>query len=140
MDFEKKESMLKDNGTRADYGGTGALKEASKDWMPELISPIFTKRLAAHLAKGAKKYGERNWEKGIPIEKIIGSLLRHITQYQLGYKDEDHLAAIACNAMFLLHTDTMISNHMLPQSLDSRDARYITTEEVKNDGSIGNYC
>jgi len=108
---------MEDNGTRKDYGGTGALKEDSKDWRPELISPIAERRLATHLASGAAKYAERNWEKGIPISRLIGSLKRHINQYQCGDTDEDHLAAIMCNAMFLIHTDEMISRGLLPSEL-----------------------
>jgi len=34
-------------------------------------------------------------------------------QYQMGLEDEDHLAAIACNIMFLLHNDEKIKRGLL---------------------------
>jgi hypothetical protein len=40
-------------------------------------------------------------------------------RYQQGETDnEDHLAAILCNAMFIVHIDEMIKRGVLPQSLD----------------------
>lgn len=84
----------------------------------ELISPIFLDRLGMHLAEGALHYGERNWEAGIPLSVSVASLLRHINQYREGCQNEDHLAAIACNIMFIIHTEEMISRGILPGDLD----------------------
>jgi hypothetical protein len=36
----------------------------------------------------------------------------------LGRDDEDHLAAVMCNAMFLLHTDEMVRRGVLPPELN----------------------
>lgn len=63
------------------------------------ISKIFT--------FGAKKYGDRNWEKGMNWSRIYGALLRHIFSWWLGEdKDpetkETHLAHAGCCIMFLL--------------------------------------
>ena len=69
----------------------------------ELVSPLFMRRLAVWLEKGAEKYDSRNWEKGIPMGRIVRALLRHTYQYLEGMRDEDHLAAISCNIMFLIH-------------------------------------
>lgn len=74
----------------------------------ELVSPLFMRRLAIWLEKGAKKYDTRNWEKGIPQGRIIRALLRHTYQYLEGMRDEDHLAAISCNIMFLIHFEVGI--------------------------------
>jgi hypothetical protein len=71
----------------------------------ELVSPLFMQRLSIWLERGAKKYDIRNWEKGIPKGRLIRALLRHTYQYLGGMRDEDHLAAIACNIMFLIHFD-----------------------------------
>jgi len=41
---------------------------------------------------GAAKYNDRNWERGgIPFGRYIDSLKRHISQYEMGMEDEDHL-------------------------------------------------
>lgn len=74
----------------------------------DLISPYFLERLAIHLMRGAEKYGERNWEKGIPVSRHYASLLRHLMAFSMGKQDEEHLAAAACNLMFIIHTKTQL--------------------------------
>jgi hypothetical protein len=70
------------------------------------------------LTKGAKKYASRNWEQGIPFQRTFASLKRHVTAWHKGDRSEDHLAAIACNAMFLIHYEEMIQRDVLPKELD----------------------
>ncbi len=48
-------------------------------------------RLARHYESGAVKYGDRNWEKGIPISSFVDSGMRHLLKYMAGWEDEDHL-------------------------------------------------
>lgn len=97
---------------------TGAVRESHDDKPAlELISPFAELRLGAWLAKGAKRYARRNWERGLPLESTLASLKRHVAKFQAGYEDEDHLAAIMCNAMFLLHTQEMIKRGVLPKEL-----------------------
>jgi hypothetical protein len=68
-----------------------------------LISEEFIRRLAIRLEAGAKRYGPDNWRKGMPFCRTADSLIRHIFQWLDRDSTEDHLAAIACNAMFLMH-------------------------------------
>lgn len=56
---------------------------------------------------GAKKYGERNWEKGFAWSRLIGAAERHFKAFKEGEDfdpetGEYHLAHAACNIMFLL--------------------------------------
>ena len=97
---------------------TGAVRD-TLDGKPrlELISPIFISRLGAWLAEGAKKYNDRNWERGIPADRSMGSLLRHINAHREGLTDEDHMAAAACNVMFIIHTEEMVRRGKLPAEL-----------------------
>lgn len=70
----------------------------------DLIPTGPLRRLAELYAKGAEKYGERNWEKGQPDDRIIASLLRHIYAYLDGVDpEEDHLAAVVFNAFALMY-------------------------------------
>jgi hypothetical protein len=39
---------------------------------------------AASLEYGAKKYADRNWEKGLPWQQMIDSLKRHIEDFERG--------------------------------------------------------
>lgn len=73
------------------------------------------------MEKGASRYSERNWEKGIPFSRCVASLFRHLNAYMRGERGanfEDHLAAIRANAAFLMHYEEMIENGKLPPSLD----------------------
>ena len=83
---------------------SGGLKSSSKGKLLWILLPISAlKRIVHRLTTGAEQYGARNWEKGIDKEVIQGALLRHTMQYLEGETDEDHLAAVGCNLLFLMH-------------------------------------
>jgi len=44
----------------------------------DLIPPSTLQALATILTFGAKKYGARNWEKGIAWCRVFGALMRHL--------------------------------------------------------------
>lgn len=97
---------------------TGAMRDKAEDKpRPELVSPFAIERLAYWLRDGARKYSDRNWEAGMPTERTVASLLRHIMKYMQGDRQEDNLAAIMCNAMFLLDVDEKVKRGILPESL-----------------------
>jgi hypothetical protein len=92
--------------------------EAKTWWTGIGVSPIFHKRLTHWITLGARRYQARNWEKGINLERTARSLCRHLDNYVEGEPTEDHLAASACNIMFLSHTEAMILIGTLPKELD----------------------
>ena len=99
-----------DSGKRDEFK-TGAVRDVQGDKArPDLISPFFLHRLGIWLAMGARKYGERNWEKGIPSSRCYASLMRHLNQYARAERDEDHLAAAAFNLMALIHNECHLPN------------------------------
>jgi nucleoside 2-deoxyribosyltransferase len=110
--------QMKDSGERQKFT-TGAVRDtATGKPRPDLISPHANLREGAWLKLGAEKYKERNWEAGIPISRCIASLARHLESYKLGLRDEDHMAAIRCNAGFILHYEEEIKAGRLDSSLD----------------------
>lgn len=111
---------LKDGGTRVDAGTGGLKEETGHRGAYELVSPLALHRLAVHLEKGAEKYEERNWEKGILYGRLIQALIRHSLQFLAHMEDEDHLAAVMCNAMFLMHYQELIKSGKLKIELDNR--------------------
>ena len=97
---------------------TGAVRDTAEGKpRPDLISPFATERLAEWLRLCAEKYAPRNWEKGLPVSRSMASLCRHLMKFQQGCTNEDHIAAIMCNAMFIAHTQEMCKHGVLPESL-----------------------
>ena len=53
--------------------------------------------LSKHYEDGCQKYGERNWQKGIPVSRYIDSGIRHYLKYKRGDTDEPHDRAFLWN-------------------------------------------
>lgn len=107
-----------DSGKREEFT-TGARRDSQADKPRFDLIPVGPlKRLADLYARGAIKYGENNYERGIPLRRVYASLLRHVYAWAMGNTDEDHLAAVAWNAMALMHFQDEIKAGRLPQSLD----------------------
>ena len=99
----------KDSGKRQEF--TTGMKRDLEEGKPryDLIIPLnmkepMIKRWAELMARGANKYGERNWEKAETNEEMLrykSSLLRHVIQLVMGETDEDHAAAVMFNVQGL---------------------------------------
>lgn len=106
-DWGKGGFILKDSGSRREFS-TGAVRDTASDKeRPDLISPFAMRRVGRWMGMGAKKYGDRNWEKGMPFSVLFASLMRHALKYAMGWRDEDHLAAIVFNAQAIIHFEEM---------------------------------
>jgi hypothetical protein len=94
-----------DSGNRTEFA-SGAVRDLQDGkGRYDLISPIALRRLAVHMENGAKKYGERNWEKGIPLSSFFDSAIRHLYKWLGGDREEDHLAAAMWNIHCLIHSE-----------------------------------
>ncbi|MBQ2469084.1 MAG: hypothetical protein II503_05300, partial [Clostridia bacterium] len=60
--------------------------------------------VAIHFEEGCKKYGERNWQKGIPLHSFIDSAIRHYLKFQRGDDDERHDRAFLWNILCAMWT------------------------------------
>lgn len=65
--------------------------------------------VSKHFEEGAKKYGEYNWQKGIPESSYIDSAVRHYLKWLRGDKDERHDRAFVWNIMCLIWTHEHIT-------------------------------
>jgi hypothetical protein len=112
-----REYTLHDSGERQQFA-TGAVRDrqAGKGRF-DLLPALAMTRLARHFEKGAAKYGDRNWEQGIPLSRFLDSALRHLFAYLAGRDDEDHLVAAAWNLLTALETDARADAGQLPVSL-----------------------
>lgn len=112
--------ITRDSGQRREFP-TGSVRDVRTGkgrfdllWWP------FIQRMAGIMERGAEKYGDRNWEKGQPVMSSYDSSMRHLGQAGQGLEDEDHLAAVAVNAMFMAFTIEMARRGVLPSELDDR--------------------
>jgi hypothetical protein len=112
------EKSLPDSGQRESFvsGAVRDIREGKGRY--DLISPIALKRLAQHYERGAKKYSERNWEKGMPLTRILDSAERHLNQFKEGDRSEDHLAAVAWNIFAVIHIEEMVRRNQLPKEFN----------------------
>jgi hypothetical protein len=60
--------------------------------------------VAKHFEEGAKKYGDNNWQKGIPVRCYIDSGVRHYLKWVRGDRDEPHDRAVCWNLMCAIWT------------------------------------
>lgn len=94
--------VVKDSGVREEY--PSGMRRDTQEGKPDytLIHIPFLTRIANHLVKGAKKYGEDNWMKAdspAELKRFKKSAFRHLIQWLSGDDDEDHMAAVCFNLM-----------------------------------------
>lgn len=100
----------KDSGTRQDYP-TGARRDTSAGKPRyDLIPETSLLRLAELMARGAEKYGEHNWKKGIPTDRYYESAYRHLISWRLNAEgdNEDHLAAVVFNIFAIMYNEDVL--------------------------------
>lgn len=98
-------SPIKDSGTRRQFD-SGAVRDMQEGkGRCDLLPACAILRIARHFEAGAKKYDDRNWEKGIPVGSFIDSAIRHLMKYLDGQTDEDHLCAAGWNVLCALWTE-----------------------------------
>jgi hypothetical protein len=96
--------VLKNSGNNVETCPNGAVREVKTDrGRFDLISPYMEDRLAKWYEAGAKVYGDRNWEKGIPFSSLLCSAKRHLNRIAKGLHDEDHEAATVWNIAAMIH-------------------------------------
>lgn len=87
-------------------GDTGHLFEAIlcfADYVELSISQLLLE-VSKHYKQGAEKYGEYNWQKGIPIHSYIDSGVRHFLKYIDDQMDERHDRAFVWNMLGAIWT------------------------------------
>ena len=60
--------------------------------------------VSKHFEEGAEKYGELNWQKGIPVNSYIDSAVRHYLKHKSGFEDERHDRAFIWNILCCIWT------------------------------------
>ena len=102
-----KEYITKDSGERKEFDS--GMRRDTQEGKPN-FALLMAKELpykeqlitrwAELMARGAEKYGERNWEQADSteeLERFKSSAFRHFMQFISGEDDEDHAAAVLFN-------------------------------------------
>lgn len=98
---------------------TGAVRDTRHNkGRYDLIPWSVVRLISLRFEEGAKRYGERNWEKGQPLSRYLDSCMRHLIQHIEGKTDERHDVAALWNLMALVWTQEQIKDKLLPASLD----------------------
>lgn len=99
------QNKIQDSGDRTEFN-TGAVRDMHEGkGRFDLLPMCVLMRLAKHYENGCLKYGDRNWEKGIPCHSFADSAFRHLVKYMDGWTDEDHLIAAIWNLCGLAWTE-----------------------------------
>ena len=94
-----------DSGERTEFD-TGAVRDmhGGKGRM-DLLPWLAIMEVSKHCEAGAKKYGEHNVDKGIPVHSLMDSGMRHAAKFMVGQIDEPHLVAACWNLLWALEME-----------------------------------
>ena len=83
---------------------SGAVRSADSDHARyDLIPYAGLELLGRTLKHGADRYGEFNWQKGIPQSDLINHAMQHLVKWGAGDRSEDHIGHCLANLCFLAH-------------------------------------
>lgn len=99
--------MIKDSGERTQFFDALGHAIGQRDMHEgkgrmDLLPWNAIMEVSKHCEAGAKKYGEHNVDKGIPVHSLIDSALRHTAKFTAGWIDENHLVAAAWNLLWAI--------------------------------------
>lgn len=97
--------MIKDSGERTEFE-SGAVRDMHEGkGRMDLLPWAAIMEVSKHCENGAKKYGEHNVSKGIPVHSLCDSAARHLAKYLDGWDDEPHLLAAAWNVLWAIQME-----------------------------------
>lgn len=102
LDFDSK--SFEPYATNAIYNFIAYCKEKDVEEVTFGDIAEYMLEVAIRFEEGAKKYGEHNWEKGIPLNSYIDSAMRHLMKHISGMTDERHDRAFIWNLLAYAYT------------------------------------
>lgn len=109
---------------------SGAVRSADADDVRlDLICPTGLLRLAAIYKEGSDKYGDTNWCRGIPISNLLNHLKRHLSLWEKGDREEDHLAKVAWGVFGIMHYQDKCTHHEVILLNQQQDKEYLKAQQ-----------
>ena len=110
------QEFLRPSAAQKKTYASGAQRDTEADGERfDLCCPTALEAWAKVCAEGARKYGEDNWTKGMPIGETYNHMLRHANIAKLGGNAEGgtvlHLSKVMWNAAALIHFLTECGHH-----------------------------
>lgn len=131
-EFTCAEPRIKDSGNRREFS-SGAVRDIQEGkGRMDLLPWAAIMEVSKHCENGAKKYGEHNVDKGIPVHSLCDSAARHLAKYIDGWEDEPHLLAAAWNLLWAIQTEIKY-----PELKDVPWQNFKHNDELKNQDFSG---
>lgn len=104
--FLSRDAVLCAIAEYVETGGIQSLYIALENFVLKLDTdkPTLMLEAAIHYEEGRCKYGERNWQKGLPLHCYIDSGVRHYLKWLRGDDDERHDRAFCWNILGAIWT------------------------------------
>lgn len=93
------------NSSKEEKFSSGARREVL-EYKYDTIPPCAMRRLAKVYYEGAQRYGDVNWQKGIPSSNLINHAVNHLMLWLEGNRDEDHLAKVVWGMFTLMYNES----------------------------------
>jgi len=114
----EKDYQVKVSGETQEFASGAHRDKRTGKGRYDLISMFALREIARVYEDGALAYGDRNWERGFPLSRLLDSAMRHLCQCIEGKDDENHAAQAAWNMMAFIHTRELINRGILPRELN----------------------
>lgn len=95
----------------------------------DLLPPFAIDQFAKVMTKGAIKYAQRNWEKGMDWSKVLASLKRHIAAFERG-EDIDHETKLLHMAHAMTNAAFLLEYYKIYPEGDDRPHKYLKPRRV----------
>ncbi len=97
-DFVQQELLARDNFTKSEEITFQALRTSFRMAIFYILEAY-----ARAMHEGAEKYGERNWESGMPEDNLRNHAINHLVKMMAGDTSEAHLDHLIWNVMTIIH-------------------------------------
>jgi hypothetical protein len=116
--MSEKEYVVKSTDEKQEFSSGAHRNSRDGKGRYDLISVFALREIAKVYEHGSKIFGDRDWEKGMPLSRFLDSAWRHLCQVIEGEDAENHAAQAAWNIMGFMHVRELIKRGILSEELN----------------------